>query len=84
MTSIDSAAMAMIATIANATRIIVTPCSCRREHKPCDWLEPCSRITGDFMTFAQFSFMATATAVIVGGNSVDLPRRLATLPNLQA
>ena len=91
--------MAMIATMASATSTMVTPRSRwpeieetedeREENDPEkddreDDIKRSLRINGRFMPFAQFSFIATDTAVIVGGNNVDLPSRLATLPNLHA
>jgi hypothetical protein len=77
MTSIDSAAMAMIATIARATSTMVTPRS------PWRWVGKWDRGNASrFIADSQFSFMATAVTVIVGGNSGVDPNRLAAPPNL--
>jgi hypothetical protein len=72
--------MAMMAIMASATSTMVTPRSRSRE-----WQVRLNfRIAGGFMPFAQFSFIATDAAVIVVGKTVDLPKRLATLPNRHA
>src|SRR5450432_1145844 len=68
--------MAIIATIAIATRIMVIPASCRRTGRR--WRD--RGMNGLFIS--QFSFMATAVAVSVGGSAGADPIRLATRPNL--
>lgn len=78
MTSIESAAIAMMATIAIATSTMVTPCSRRSDWHV--WLN--LRKASGFMS-VQFSFIATDVAVIVVGRNVDAPKRLATFPNRQ-
>ena len=72
--------MAMMAIMASATSTIVTPRSPWRERQ----VGPNLRIAGVFMPWIQFSFIATDAALMVLGNPVDRPKRLATLPNRQA
>src|SRR3954469_8660024 len=75
MTSMESAAIPMMATIARATKTIVTP----RSLAYCA-VRDC-RISGVFMI--QFSFIETAKTEILGGRTVFRPRRLAARSNFQ-
>ena len=76
ITSIDSAAMAIIAIIAMATSTMVTPRSPGRLVGRWD-----RGYVNRFIADSQFSFMATAVTVSVGGNRGVDPNRLAARPN---
>ena len=74
--------MAMMEIMASATRIMVTPRSPRLAGRSVRDLRTSDlRIRGDLMIGLQFSFMATAAAVICVGREAAEPSRLATLPN---